>query len=312
MCLPQAALALPPHSFVPLHARPPCILDIAPNTALHFTLASATPNYPTPRDTTARRSCARFPPPYALVARCLRPRLGPRLGPRYLRHARPIAAACALDLSARASVARRSCPPSPPHARPLLAAPAPPGPLIPASCAPNGRPPALSTCALVSRRSCTRSLLHARARWPLPLISAARTLSDVFAKDAIDAYYRCYPNAPRRIASAAFDSPSFQRRDRTICFIRRDTVFQGRGDVRGTPALPAFPAISPAIFPASAPASAPAIPPAFRPPVLVGTCYAIRPVIIASPSVGILILSSLRIPPLVSAPRAELNVALTI
>ncbi|KAJ7798943.1 hypothetical protein B0H14DRAFT_3492114 [Mycena olivaceomarginata] len=142
MCLPQAALALPPHLFVPLHARPPCILDIAPDTPLHFTLASATPNSPTPRDTAARRSRARFPPQYALVARCLRPRLGPRLGPRYLHHTRPIAAACALDLSAHAPVAHRSCAPSPPHARPLLAAPAPPGHSIPASYAPpNSRPP---------------------------------------------------------------------------------------------------------------------------------------------------------------------------
>ncbi|KAF8142561.1 hypothetical protein K438DRAFT_1877802, partial [Mycena galopus ATCC 62051] len=37
--------------------------------------------------------------------------------------------------------------------------------------------------------------------------------SDVFAKDAIDAYYCRYPNAPRRIASAAFDSLSFRKRD---------------------------------------------------------------------------------------------------
>jgi hypothetical protein len=65
--------------------------------------------------------------------------------------------------------------------------------------------------------------------------------SDVFAKDAIDAYYRRYPNAPRRIASAAFDSLSFRRRDRTIRFIRRDAVFQGGGDVRGTPASDGFP-----------------------------------------------------------------------
>jgi hypothetical protein len=109
--------------------------------------------------------------------------------------------------------------------------------------------------------------------------------SDVFAKDAIDAYYHRYPNAPRRIASAAFDSLSFRRCDRTIRFIHRDTVFQGGGDVRGTPALPAFLAI----FPASAPASAPAIPPAFRPPVLVGTCYVTRPVIIVDTSGHVLL-----------------------
>jgi hypothetical protein len=67
--------------------------------------------------------------------------------------------------------------------------------------------------------------------------------SDVFTKDAIDAYYRRYPNALRRIASAAFDSLSFRRRDRTIHFIRRDTVFQGGGDIRGTPASNGFPSV---------------------------------------------------------------------
>ncbi|KAJ7895593.1 hypothetical protein B0H14DRAFT_3426206 [Mycena olivaceomarginata] len=123
MCLPQAALALPPHSFVPPHVRPPCILDIAPNTALHFTLASATPNYPTPRDTAARSSRARFPPPYALIARCLRPRLGPRLGPRYLHHAPP---------DSRRLCARSLCPCA--RCPPLLRS-------IPASCAPVTRCP---------------------------------------------------------------------------------------------------------------------------------------------------------------------------
>jgi hypothetical protein len=68
--------------------------------------------------------------------------------------------------------------------------------------------------------------------------------SDVFAKDAIDAYYCCYPDAPHRIPSAAFDSLSFQSRNKTIHFIRWDTIFQRRGDVRGTPT----PAASPAVF----------------------------------------------------------------
>jgi hypothetical protein len=36
--------------------------------------------------------------------------------------------------------------------------------------------------------------------------------SDVFTKDTIDAYYRCY-NALQRIASANFDSLSFRRRN---------------------------------------------------------------------------------------------------
>jgi hypothetical protein len=59
--------------------------------------------------------------------------------------------------------------------------------------------------------------------------------SDVFAKDAIDAYYHQYPNTPHQIASAAFNSLSFWRCDRTIRFIRWDTRFQGGGDVRGAP-----------------------------------------------------------------------------
>ncbi|KAJ7876066.1 hypothetical protein B0H14DRAFT_2342850 [Mycena olivaceomarginata] len=57
------------------------------------------------------------------------------------------------------------------------------------------------------------------------------------------------------------------------------------GGVRGTPALPAFPAS------ALAPASIPAIPPAFRPSVLVGMCYATRPVIIVDTS-GYVLLGS--------------------
>ncbi|KAJ7864247.1 hypothetical protein B0H14DRAFT_3604247 [Mycena olivaceomarginata] len=44
------------------------------------------------------------------------------------------------------------------------------------------------------------------------------------------------------------------------------------------------------------------MPPTFRPPVLIGMCYTTRPMIIVSPSVGILILSSLRIPPLEPPP----------
>ncbi|KAJ7812553.1 hypothetical protein B0H14DRAFT_3879608 [Mycena olivaceomarginata] len=54
--------------------------------------------------------------------------------------------------------------------------------------------------------------------------------------DTIDAYYRGYPNAPCQIALATFDSLSFQRCDRTICFICRDTVFQG-GVMSGEPLL---------------------------------------------------------------------------
>ncbi|KAF8150305.1 hypothetical protein K438DRAFT_1865932, partial [Mycena galopus ATCC 62051] len=67
--------------------------------------------------------------------------------------------------------------------------------------------------------------------------------SDVFAKDAIDAYYRRYPNAPRRIASAAFDSLSFRKRDAHVRFMRRDTAFQGGGDIRGT----ARPSVRPSV-----------------------------------------------------------------
>jgi hypothetical protein len=60
--------------------------------------------------------------------------------------------------------------------------------------------------------------------------------SDVFAKDTIDAYYRRYPNAPRWIALAAFDSLPFRRHNRTIHFIYLDTVFQG-GMMPGEPPL---------------------------------------------------------------------------
>jgi hypothetical protein len=53
--------------------------------------------------------------------------------------------------------------------------------------------------------------------------------SDVFAKDAIDTYYCCYLNTLHRIASAAFDLLSFCRRNRTICFMHQDTIFQRGG-----------------------------------------------------------------------------------
>ncbi|KAF8144235.1 hypothetical protein K438DRAFT_1874312 [Mycena galopus ATCC 62051] len=58
--------------------------------------------------------------------------------------------------------------------------------------------------------------------------------SNVFAKDAINTYYRRYPNAPRRIASAAFDSLSFRKRDAHVRFMHRDTAFQG-GVMSGEP-----------------------------------------------------------------------------
>jgi hypothetical protein len=60
--------------------------------------------------------------------------------------------------------------------------------------------------------------------------------SDVFAKDTINAYYRCYPNTPHWIASATFNSLSFWRCNRTIRFIHRDTIFQG-GVMSGEPPL---------------------------------------------------------------------------
>ncbi|KAJ7900645.1 hypothetical protein B0H14DRAFT_3423257 [Mycena olivaceomarginata] len=63
-----------------------------------------------------RRSCVRFPPPCALVARHLRL----RIDPQYLQHACPIATVCALNLSAHAPVTCRSHTRSPPHARSLL------------------------------------------------------------------------------------------------------------------------------------------------------------------------------------------------
>ncbi|KAF8172183.1 hypothetical protein K438DRAFT_1981628 [Mycena galopus ATCC 62051] len=52
--------------------------------------------------------------------------------------------------------------------------------------------------------------------------------------DAIDTYYRRYLNAPCRIASAAFDSLSFRKRDAHVQFMRRDAAFQG-GVMSGEP-----------------------------------------------------------------------------
>jgi hypothetical protein len=110
--------------------------------------------------------------------------------------------------------------------------------------------------------------------------------SDVFAKDAIDAYYRRYPNAPRQIASAAFDSLSFRRCDRTIRFICRNTVFQGGGVMSGEPPLfrpfrlflrlPLWPPLQ-------------LTPPTLHPPVLVGACYVTRPMIIVDTSGHVLL-----------------------
>jgi hypothetical protein len=166
--------------------------------------------------------------------------------------------------------------------------------------------------------------------------------SDVFAKDAIDAYCHRYPNAPRQIASAAFDSLSFRMCDRTIHFIHQDTVFQGEGLMSGEPPLQPLQMVfhpdliqmlwalwtllhpdwlqilwmvfrlvlwillHPSIWPPNHPRHLSA---------LAGTCCATRPAIIVdtsrhvllgsyqsvykvSPGMGILILSSLRIPPL--------------
>ncbi|KAJ7342792.1 hypothetical protein DFH08DRAFT_1081848 [Mycena albidolilacea] len=154
--MPQAAPALPPHSFVPPHARPPCIPDIAPDTALHFTLASATPDPSCRRlrarylphcaldgSLVARRSSARFPPPCALpppvrsislpvrplpAAPALHPHLmrtryslpPPHLGPRYLHYARPMVAVHSLRLRACFPPLPRSIPT--PCARSLAAA----------------------------------------------------------------------------------------------------------------------------------------------------------------------------------------------
>ncbi|KAF8205998.1 hypothetical protein K438DRAFT_1817665 [Mycena galopus ATCC 62051] len=68
--------------------------------------------------------------------------------------------------------------------------------------------------------------------------------SDVFAQDTIDAYYRRYPNAPHQIASAAFDSLSFRRRDAQVRFMRRDAAFQG-GVMSGEP--PIRPSVRPSV-----------------------------------------------------------------
>ncbi|CAK5266849.1 unnamed protein product [Mycena citricolor] len=60
--------------------------------------------------------------------------------------------------------------------------------------------------------------------------------SDIFAEDAIAAFYRKHPNKPRIIAAAIFDSLPFQHPSATICTLRRGAAIQGGGDVRGTPA----------------------------------------------------------------------------
>ncbi|CAK5278483.1 unnamed protein product [Mycena citricolor] len=61
--------------------------------------------------------------------------------------------------------------------------------------------------------------------------------SDIFAEDAIAAFYCKYPSKPRVIAAAVFDSLPFQHPSATIRMLRQGTAIQGGGDVRGTPAL---------------------------------------------------------------------------
>ncbi|KAF8164264.1 hypothetical protein K438DRAFT_1858086, partial [Mycena galopus ATCC 62051] len=85
--------------------------------------------------------------------------------------------------------------------------------------------------------------------------------SDVFTKDTINTYYRRYPNAPRRIASAAFDSLSFRRHNAHVRFMRRDAAFQGGGDVRGTTHL----SVCSSVRPAPAHRTAPLLHPILRP-----------------------------------------------
>jgi hypothetical protein len=92
--------------------------------------------------------------------------------------------------------------------------------------------------------------------------------SDVFAKDTVDAYYHRYPNTPTgspqlpltRCPSGGVIGPS-------ASYVGTPYSKAG-GDVRGTPALPAFPAIFPASAWASVLASTPAIPLANSPDLL--------------------------------------------
>jgi hypothetical protein len=55
--------------------------------------------------------------------------------------------------------------------------------------------------------------------------------SDVFAKKAVDDFYRKHPGAPRVVSVATMDGISFQN-IRSLC---RGATIQGGGDVRGTP-----------------------------------------------------------------------------
>ncbi|KAF8171209.1 hypothetical protein K438DRAFT_1852988 [Mycena galopus ATCC 62051] len=101
--------------------------------------------------------------------------------------------------------------------------------------------------------------------------------SDVFAKDAIDAYYRRYPNAPRRIASAAFDSLSSGNRPSVRPSVHppgsahrtaplpRPILRPAPSDRPASPDCPAFgPAPQPAPHGTSPPASPDSVP--LRPP----------------------------------------------
>ncbi|CAK5275819.1 unnamed protein product [Mycena citricolor] len=58
--------------------------------------------------------------------------------------------------------------------------------------------------------------------------------SDIFAEDAIAAFYRKHPNKPRVIAAAIFDSLPFQHPSATIRTLRRGAAIQG-GVMSGEP-----------------------------------------------------------------------------
>ncbi|CAK5274987.1 unnamed protein product [Mycena citricolor] len=61
--------------------------------------------------------------------------------------------------------------------------------------------------------------------------------SDVFADDAVAAFYRRYPGKPRVIAAAVFDSLPFRNSLAPNRTLRRGAAIKRGGDVRGTPAF---------------------------------------------------------------------------
>jgi hypothetical protein len=109
---------------------------------------------------------------------------------------------------------------------------------------------------------------------------------DVFTKDAINTYYCRYPNTLCQIASVTFDSLSFRRRDRTICFICWDTVFQG-GVMSGEPPLQPLSLFwmlfHPLLWTLFRPPLRTLLCPSIHPPIHLGLPLSIRPLCLKCP-----------------------------